>query len=37
MKHSKIVVITCLLAFLSCKTTKENKALTTAKKKQNEK
>jgi GLPGLI family protein len=26
MKHSKIVVITCLLALLSCKTTKENKA-----------
>jgi len=32
MKHSKIVVITCLLALLSCKTTKENKTLTTAKK-----
>ena len=32
MKHSKIVVITCFLALLSCKTTKENKMLTTAKK-----
>ena len=32
MKHSKIVVITCFLALLSCKTTKENKTLTTAKK-----
>ena len=32
MKHSKFVVITCLLALLSCKTTKENKTLTSAKK-----
>ena len=32
MKHSKFVVITCLLVFLSCKTTKENQAFTSAKK-----
>jgi hypothetical protein len=31
MKHSKIVVITCLLALLSCKTTKEKKTLYTVK------
>jgi len=32
MKHCKFVVITCLLVFLSCKTTKENKTLTSGKK-----
>ena len=32
MKHSKLVVITCLLILLSCKITKENKTLISAKK-----
>ena len=32
MKQCKIVVITCLLVLLSCKTTKENNTLTSTKK-----
>ena len=32
MKHCKFVVITCFLALLSCKTTKENNTSTSAKK-----
>ena len=32
MKHCKLFAITCLLILLSCKSTKENKILTSAKK-----